>query len=316
MDVIQLSNDGRCRWLEKQVMNKIFPQAIRSAKIKDIPTQYMIIDWISNDNGKVGVDLKWFKRLGVPYVKTYNDLPEGNDFVVVNTGYDSIVHEEKALREKGVEILDKPCPFVRKLRKEFEKIDDSYQYVLLCESNHIIIKNFATIFPRDMILIQMGNYKEKLLEQSNGKPMMFISYVTFLKKHSIQVFDFINKTFPGKDHKMVDTQCMWAAGRLSPIDEIRNMSEDILKEVRYALLIGSPGSTKKSLMSLHETIIDKGLEVINIGSLRDFLDFRRKHKKEKVLLVKSPIPNQAEKPILAFLQHGYLYAYYTLWRER
>ena len=58
MDVIQLSNDGRCRWLEKQVMNKIFPQAIRSAKIKDIPTQYMIIDWISNDNGKVGVDLK------------------------------------------------------------------------------------------------------------------------------------------------------------------------------------------------------------------------------------------------------------------
>ena len=69
-------------------------------------------------------------------------------------------------------------------------------------------------------------------------------------------------------------------------------------------------------MSLHETIIDKGLEVINIGSLRDFLDFRRKHKKEKVLLVKSPIPNQAEKPILAFLQHGYLYAYYTLWRER
>lgn len=56
MDVIQLSNDGRCRWLEKQVMNKIFPQAIRSAQIKDIPTQYMIIDWISNDNGKVGVD--------------------------------------------------------------------------------------------------------------------------------------------------------------------------------------------------------------------------------------------------------------------
>lgn len=86
--------------------------------------------------------------------------------------------------------------------------------------------------------------------------------------------------------------------------------------MRYALLIGSPGSTNKSLMSLHETITDKGLEVVNIGSLKDFLNFRKAHSSEKILLVKSPIPNQAEKPILAYLKHGYLYAYYTLLMEK
>src|SRR5690606_14711015 len=97
MEEIELVNDGRCKWLESQVMNKVFPEAIRSAKSPNEPTRYMIIDWISNDNGKVGVDLKWFKKLGVPAVETFNDLPKGSDFIVVNTGYDSIVHEEKAL---------------------------------------------------------------------------------------------------------------------------------------------------------------------------------------------------------------------------
>lgn len=94
------------------------------------------------------------------------------------------------------------------------------------------------------------------------------------------------------------------------------MSRVKLKGVKYALLIGSPGSTNKSLMSLEETIRDKGLEVVNIGSLQDFLKFQRSHKSDKILLVKSPIPNQAEKPILAYLRHGYLYSYYTLLMEK
>ncbi|MFR1814130.1 LytB [Dysgonomonas capnocytophagoides] len=316
MEVIELVNDGRCKWLESQVMNKVFPEAIRSAKSPNEPTRYMIIDWISNDNGKVGVDLKWFKKLGVPAVETFNDLPKGSNFIVVNTGYDSIVHEEKALLHRGIKIIDKPCPFVRKLRKLFENIDGTYQYVLLCEPNHIIIKNYASLFPEDMILIQMGNYKERILEQSNGKPIKFISYVTFLKKHSNQIFDFINESFPDKEHVMINTQCMWADGKISPLDEISNMPEEKLNRVKYALLIGSPGSTNKSLMSLEETIRDKGLEVVNIGSLQDFLKFQKSHKYEKILLVKSPIPNQAEKPILAYLRHGYIYSYYTLLMEK
>lgn len=316
MEVIQLALDGRCRWLDSQVINKVFPEAVKSAKNANEATRYMILDWISNDNGKVGVDLKWFKKLGVPAVRTFNDLPRDNNFVLINTGYDSIVHEEKILLERGVKIIDKPCPFVRKIRKLFENLDTTFQYVLLCEPNHIIIKNYASLFPEDMILVQMNNYAEKILEQHNGKPIMFISYVTFLKKHSHQIFDFISKSFPDKGHVMVDTQCMWADGKISPITEIATMPEQKLSGIKYALLIGTSGSTNKSLMSLHETITDRGLEVVNIGSLKEFLQFKKSHRKEKVLLVKSPIPNQAEKPILTYLKSGYLMAYYTLFKEK
>lgn len=316
MEMVYLKNDGRCKWLESQVLNKIFPDAVNCSRDPNGPKKLMILDWISNDNGKVGVDLKWFKRLGVPAVASYHDLPPGNDYILINTGYDSIVHEEKLLLERGVQIIDKPCPYVRKIRKLFEEIDSRYQYVLLCEPNHIIIKNYQSLFPEDMILIQMQNYKERILSQSNGKPVKFISYVTFLKKHSGEIFDFINSVFPGLEHVMVDTQCMWADGKKSPIHEIANLPNEKLNGVKYACLIATPGSTNKSLMSLHETIVSRGLEVVNISSLKGFINFKRGHEQEKVLLVKSPIPNEAEKPILAYLKHGIVWGYLTLFVER
>lgn len=312
MEVIYLKNDGRCKWLESQVLKKVFPDAIRCSRDPNAPKKLMILDWISNDNGKVGVDLKWFKKLGVPAVQTYNDLPSGNDFVLINTGYDSIVHEEKLLLERGVQIIDKPCPYVRKIRRIFEDIDSGFQYVLLCEPNHIIIKNYQSLFPKDMILIQMQNYKERILTQSNGKPIKFISYVTFLKRHSSEIFDYINSIFPERSNVMIDTQCMWADGKKSPIHEIANLPDDTLQGVNYACLIATPGSTNKSLMSLHETITLRGLKVINISSLKGFINFEKSHKHEKVLLVKSPIPNEAEKPIMAYLKHGFVWGYWTL----
>ena len=316
MEIIYLKNDGRCKWLESQVLKKVFPEAVRCSRDPSAPKKIMILDWISNDHGKVGVDLKWFKKLGVPAVQTYNDLPKNNNFILINTGYDSIVHEEKLLLQRGIQIIDKPCPYVRKIRKLFEAIDDKFQYVLLCEPNHIIIKNYQSLFPKDMILVQMQNYKERILAQSNGKPIMFISYVTFLKKHSKEIFDFINSVFPERENSMVDTQCMWADGKKSPIHEIANLPDEMLTRVKYACLIATPGSTNKSLMSLHETIASKGLEVVNISSLKGFIKFKRAHNQEKILLVKSPIPNEAEKPIMAYLKYGYLWGYLTLFIEQ
>ncbi|MCD8264622.1 MAG: hypothetical protein LUD02_11170 [Tannerellaceae bacterium] len=178
----------------------------------------------------------------IPYVRTLNDLPQGNDFYIVNTGYDSKVEEEKLLIEKGIKIIQRPCPYVRKIRILLKKADPIYQYVLLCESNHIIIKNFATIFPSDLILVQMSNYKERILLQANEKPIKFISYVTFLKKHSEEIFQFINENFPGKDHVKIDTQCIWADGKQSPITEINKINIEEITSINNTCLISTKGS--------------------------------------------------------------------------
>jgi 4-hydroxy-3-methylbut-2-enyl diphosphate reductase IspH len=304
MEVLLLQKDGRCKWLGKKVIDDLIPKAIRMAANPFANKMIVIVDWISNDKGRVGVDLKWFRKLGVPAVKSIEDLPRGCNFTVVNTGYDSIVDQELRLREKKVQIVDQPCPFIRKIRNIFEDADPAYQYVYLCEPNHITVKNFASIFPEDMIMVQMENYQDAIAKNRNGKPLRLIPYVTFLQQHSDEIFQYIKLTYPDQTHDVKRTSCLWIHSKASPIREIDALPKKDLEGIEDALLVTTPGSTNKSLVSLEVTLQNRGLNVVQIDSLSGFLRYRRKHRGKKVLLVRSPIPNNAEKPILAYLNGG------------
>lgn len=305
-DIITLKKDGRCKWLENKVLKKLLPEILDNNSQRKNKKIYVIEDWISNDGGKVGVDLEWLHKLGVPVAKNIEDLPEPQDCIVVNTGYDSIYDEELKIIKKGIEYIDAPCPYVRKLREYLINMDSKYQCVLLCEPNHIIIKNYASLFPDDMILVQMDNYKEKILEQQNGKPIFLLPYVTFLPKHVLSIYKFLCTTFPERENSYAETKCMWVASKLSPIDEINALSEQDLRGVEDALLITTAGSTNKSVISLTETLEMRNLNVVIIGSLESLKEYLGTCKTDRILLVRSPIPNNAEKPILDYIKNNQL----------
>jgi len=306
IDIITLKNDGRCKWLENKVLRQLLPQILDNNNNPKNKKIYVIEDWISNDGGKVGVDLGWLHRLGVPVAKNTNDLPEPQDCIVVNTGYDSIYDEEKEIIQRGFEFIDAPCPFVRKLREHLISMDAKYQCVLLCEPNHIIIKNYASLFPADMILVEMDDYREKIMKQQNGKPLFLLPYVTFLPKHVISIHEFICTAFPERKNSYVETKCMWVSSKLSPVVEINSLSEQALHGIEDALLITTAGSTNKSVISLTETLEMKKLNVVTIGSLENFKEYLKTCTASRLLLVKSPIPNNAEKPILDFIKANHL----------
>ena len=316
MRVILLTKDGRCKWLEKKVLQEGYKRLLKASRNPFEKKLFVITDWISRDAGKVGVDLKWLKGLGVPAVRSLRELPQGHDFEVINTGYDSIVHEEEVLRKRGIPIVDLPCPFIRKVRRLFEAADPAFQYVLLCETNHIIVRNFASIFPKDLILVQMKNYRERIASEQNGKPLRLIPYVTFLPKHVETVFSHIERSFPDRKNDKIVTRCMWVRGNASPILEIEQLGSEQLADARTALLITTPGSVNKSLVSLTETLEARQLAVVNISSLAEYRRFERAHKRETVLLVRSPIPNEAERPIMTYIRHGYLAARVVQWLEK
>ncbi|MCU7905563.1 MAG: LytB [Candidatus Thiodiazotropha sp. (ex Epidulcina cf. delphinae)] len=305
MDVMLLEQDGRCRWLENKILNKLYPRVMKNARDPSAQKQYIIVDWISNDDGRVGVDLTWFKTLGVPAVQSYGDLPAGGAFKVINTGYDSIVSEEKALRDRGVEIIDEPCPFIRRLRNLLEDADPEYQYVLLCEANHIVVKNFKTIFPADMILVQMDNYRQRIVERNNNKPMRLMPYVTFLPSHADEILAFVREQFPGLAHDKLVTQCLWVKSKASPIVEINALPKRQLTQLDAALLITGSATTNKSVVSLVESLEQRGLEVTAVSSIKEYLAYEKAHPEHKVLLVRSPIPNNTEADIMGYVKAGY-----------
>ncbi len=306
IDIITLNNDGRCKWLENKVLKQLLPQIIANNNNPKNKKIYVIEDWISNDGGKVGVDLDWLHRLGVPVAKYVDDLPGPQDCIVVNTGYDSIYDEEMEIIKRGFEFIDAPCPYVRKLREHLINLDSKYQCVLLCEPNHIIIKNYASLFPDDMILVQMDNYREKIQKQQNGKPLFLLPYVTFLPRHVHSIYEFLCTTFPERENSYVETKCMWVSSKLSPVDEINSFSELDLHGVEDALLITTDGSTNKSVISLTETLKMKNLNVVTIGSLESFKEYLGACKTNRLLFVRSPIPNNAEKPILDYMKANQL----------
>lgn len=308
MIVKMLKKDGRCKWLGEKVLTGLFRDILKNSCDPCADKWFIIIDWMSNDNGKVGVDLNWLKGLGIPAVKSVADLPSGNGFSVINTGYDSIIHEEKILRERGINIIDLPCPWMRKVRIIFEKKDSKYQYVLLCEANHIMIKNFASIFPEDLILVQMSNYREKILQEQNGKPLKLVPHVTFLASHADEIFSFISSNFPNRENTAANTCCMWVKGSASPVEEIQTMDKQRLEGIQDALLIAPAGSLNKSVVSLVEAIEAKGLNVRVVSNLSEYMIYEKNHKNSTVLLVRSPIPNKAEKPIETYIEHGYIAA--------
>lgn len=311
MKVRLLEHDGRCLWLDKKVLKGLYPEVVKNARNPVAKKQYVVVDWISNDDGKVGVDLKWFKTMGVPAVQSFKNLPKGNNYAVINTGYDSIVHEEKFLRENGVQIIDEPCPFIRRVRKWLENANDNYQYVLLCEPNHIIIKNFSSIFPKDMILVQMGNYKERIKNKSNGKPIMLIPYVTFLPRHVTSIMAFLAEEYPGQKHEKVDAACMWIKSTASPIVEINNINDEELEEIDTAVLLSGPATSNKSLLSLFETLEENGLQVEVVTSFKEYKKYEKQHPDASVLLVRSPVPNNTEKEVMAYINKGDLSAMLT-----
>lgn len=301
MELIQIKYDGRCRWLEAQ-MRKMIPQIFKSVINFKAKTIYIMESWVST--GKTGANLKWLRNIGIPIIKDINHLPKGNNYAILNTGYDTILEEEKILTEKGIEIIDKACPFCRKLRTIFEEHNPNYQYVFLCEPDHIIMKNYRILFPKDMILVQLNNYQEKIQNEQNGKPIRFVPYVTFLPAQIDGIFEFIIQSFPDRKNEIYKTNCIWASSPTSPITEINNLDLSILTNVKEALVIIAPNSKNTSSESLITTITNKGLKIVPISSLKDFISYKNSHKNDKVLFIRSPIPSIDEKNILLYINYG------------
>lgn len=301
MELIQIKYDGRCRWLDAQ-MRKMIPQMFKSVINFKAKTIYVMESWVST--GKTGANLKWLRNIGIPIIKDINHLPKGNNYAILNTGYDTILEEEQILIEKGIEIIDKACPYCRKLRTIFEEHNPNYQYVLLCEPDHIILKNYRTLFPKDMILVQLNNYQEKIQNEQSGKPIRFVPYVTFLPTQIDRIFEFINRSFPDRTNEIYKTSCIWASSPTSPITEINNLDLSRLTDVKDALVIIAPNSTNTSSESLITTITNKGLKIVPISSLNDFISYKNSHINEKVLFIRSPIPSIDEKHILLYIKNG------------
>jgi hypothetical protein len=54
------------------------------------------------------------------------------------------------------------------------------------------------------------------------------------------------------------------------------------------------------------TCQDRGLNVIIVSSVEDYVNYEKEHENDTILLVRSPIPNEAEASIMEYIQSAVL----------
>ncbi|MBI3599181.1 MAG: hypothetical protein HY097_00865, partial [Nitrospinae bacterium] len=236
------TRDGRCKWAKEQIARQI-PKALMM-KLSKTP-YYVIADWNSID-GK-GIQKEYLSKMGIPYVNSVEELPEGAGVAV--SAYDGDHQEIKYLREKGVPIYEQVCPWIKKLRDIFLNNIEGYQYVFLCEEDHMIAVNYRNIFPEGTILITPDNYREKLDRLNPNQPIFFIVYAAFRVKDSQRIIQYIkdNYNHPNNIYH-TDTICQWSGGKNSIFDEVSKVYRNMNLDEVWVITSSEKNTSVKSLI--------------------------------------------------------------------
>ncbi len=257
--------DGQCSWVQKEFKEQIPKYLHQAIDYNGKKTKfYLILKWIKNDTR--GANLKALDEMGLNYVETVEQLPEGAGIYV--TGYDADVVELEKAREKGIPIIERPCPWVRQLRTQLTEANpDSHQCVIMIDNDHMVYDCYKSLFPKDTIIIQPGDYEEEIRKHKNKKPINFMVYATFRKKDAERVVDYINDNFHHPDNILDGyrkTLCNWS--RQGLLEEI-NAEVPGQKLGEVWVICSSEGD--RSTISILKEIKESGANPLIIKDIKD-----------------------------------------------
>lgn len=285
--MIFFEKDKDCRWIDKEI-KEVFPQFLMGETEFEGQrvTFYMILEWLQR-KGR-GANPKMLDEIGVNYVSTVDDLPEGAGVFV--TGYDADYDQLVALKQLDVPVIDRPCPWVRKLRDQILAFDNQlHQMVLVIDESHMVYDCFRTLLPEDCIVVQPGNAQERIAAQKSSRPLKLLSYTVFRKKDVVAIADFIATAYPSQEHELAGykkTLCLWTKQGL--FEEIEQKCRDHRLDEVW-IICSSPGD--RSTQSLITQVEECGAVPVTIQSLGQ-IPARDPGKRIGVLF--APIPKNKE----------------------
>lgn len=287
--------DGRCKWAKGQIMQ--IPFILIKMGLKSKTPHYIILNWNSLE-GK-GIQKEYLKKMKLPYVDTIKDLPENSGVFV--SAYDGDPVEIERLREKGVPVHEQVCPWIRKLREIFMNPKGNYQYVFMCEDDHMVAVNYRNVFPTGTILVNRDNYVERMKKTDGNKPIYFVVYAAFRVKDAQKVIEYIKQNYNHPENiYCTETICGWAGGKDNIFTEIGEIREN--GKVNEVWLINSE-EKNTSVQSIIRELDEVGLKYRLIKTIEDVKDICNEELKNKTIgVLKAPNPYFREKEIINYIK--------------
>ena len=142
-----------------------------------------------------------FSEKGISPIASIDEAKSGEKLIIRTHGVGKEIYD--ALEERGIDVIDVTCPFVKKIHNIVNKhYKDGYKIVIVGDKNHPEVKgingwceNTATIFatPEEAEDAKFSSNPVCVVAQTTFVQEVFKKIVTFLKKtcNDIVIFDTI-----------------------------------------------------------------------------------------------------------------------------
>ena len=182
-----------------------------------------------------------FEKLGVKTVKSLEEIPENSKVIIRAHGISE--REQNLLLEKGAEIIDATCPYVKKIHSIVNKAESDV--IIVGDPEHPEVKGIKGWAKGRVFVINSEAEAEELLQKNLSENVTIVAQTTIRKDFFKKIEKFSKKHFTNA--KIFDTIC-------SATDERQKAAEELSKKADAMIVIG--GKESSNTKKLYELCLE------------------------------------------------------------
>ena len=181
------------------------------------------------------------EKLGVKTVKSLEEIPENSKVIIRAHGISE--KEQNLLLEKGAEIIDATCPYVKKIHSIVNKAESDV--IIVGDPEHPEVKGIKGWARGRVFVINSEAEAEELLQKNLSENVTIVAQTTIRKDFFKKIEKFSKKHFTNA--KIFDTIC-------SATDERQKAAEELSKKADAMIVIG--GKESSNTKKLYELCLE------------------------------------------------------------
>lgn len=181
------------------------------------------------------------EKLGVKTVKSLEEIPENSKVIIRAHGISE--REQNLLLEKGAEIIDATCPYVKKIHSIVNKAESDV--IIVGDPEHPEVKGIKGWARGRVFVINSEAEAEELLQKNLSENVTIVAQTTIRKDFFKKIEKFSKKHFTNA--KIFDTIC-------SATDERQKAAEELSKKADAMIVIG--GKESSNTKKLYELCLE------------------------------------------------------------
>ena len=199
-----------------------------------------------------------FKKMGVKFVSTLDEVPEGAVLVLSAHGVSQQIREESM--RKGLTVVDATCPLVTKVHLEIQRYDKSgYQVILVGHKGHREVEGSMGQISNPVILVQSVQDVQNIQVPSATK-LAYVTQTTLSIDDTADIINALKLRFPEIVGPNLRDICYATHNRQVAVGSMSKM-------VDVVLVIGSKNSSNSNrLLDLAKS---RNVRAYLIDSCRD-----------------------------------------------